>query len=315
MFGPCAVSWQWLTSVGTYACKRALAESALCFRDQVRNGAPGKDFTSIIDISCRTTSTDPRDKVYALLSLIDPRIRALIQPDYDKSVPRVFAEATYASIAGTGRFNLLLFVHGSGHRLPSWAYNFATCQTFPWTLPEDQVPFTPQNFPDIVGSCPLHTTANVSYDDEHGALIIKGRRLGCVAAQALILPTKEWAPENNKSTYRIPRALSKPLHLPLHTHSSSPARKAPTTSTASSTPSSAPSTAAAIPRSLFATFSTTGVRTLLGTPLYGASTQATSKTAYPGSIVSRSSSKNTAFWVLDQRRAGSSSYPTGVLRR
>ncbi|KAF2163022.1 hypothetical protein M409DRAFT_57702 [Zasmidium cellare ATCC 36951] len=122
--------WQWLVSGGRYARKDVLASSAHSFREGHFHSASDKTFLSVLGTVRRTTSTDPRDKVYAVLSLVDSSIRSYIRPDYSKSVAEVFAEATHASIAASGTLDLLLFSCKSitgKERLPpvpSWAFDF-----------------------------------------------------------------------------------------------------------------------------------------------------------------------------------------------
>ncbi|KAK5721830.1 hypothetical protein LTR15_006423 [Elasticomyces elasticus] len=75
----------------------------------------------------QTQATNPRDKVYSLLGLIDPGERALITIDYSKEVAWVFAEATYASIVGISNLNILHLVkqEKSDIPLPSWVVDFS----------------------------------------------------------------------------------------------------------------------------------------------------------------------------------------------
>lgn len=80
-------------------------------------------------------ATDPRDKVYSLLSIIKPEEARLVQPDYTKTCARVFTEASYASIVGSGIHGALGLVKlgtlGDETRiegLPSWAADFTILQ-------------------------------------------------------------------------------------------------------------------------------------------------------------------------------------------
>ncbi|KAK5699511.1 hypothetical protein LTR97_005639 [Elasticomyces elasticus] len=76
----------------------------------------------------QTQATDPRDKVYSLLGLIDPTESALITIDYNKEPTWVFAEATYASIVATGNLNILHLVKQEKSvdiTLPSWTVDFS----------------------------------------------------------------------------------------------------------------------------------------------------------------------------------------------
>ncbi|PIA97229.1 Heterokaryon incompatibility protein 6, OR allele [Cercospora beticola] len=75
----------------------------------------------------QTEATDPRDKVYSLLALIEPAESALVEIDYKKPVPWVYAEATYASILASGNIHILGLVKGdrSDLELPSWCVDFS----------------------------------------------------------------------------------------------------------------------------------------------------------------------------------------------
>jgi len=75
-------------------------------------------------------ATDPRDKIYSLLSITTQEEAQLIKPDYSKTVAQVFAEASYASIVGSGHYDLFSYLELNKPRLdasdalPSWALDF-----------------------------------------------------------------------------------------------------------------------------------------------------------------------------------------------
>lgn len=58
-------------------------------------------------------ATDLRDKVYSLEGVTRADEAALLLPDYSKTVAQVFAEATFASIAGSQNFDALFYATGS----------------------------------------------------------------------------------------------------------------------------------------------------------------------------------------------------------
>ncbi|KAM3421450.1 hypothetical protein BST61_g1843 [Cercospora zeina] len=74
----------------------------------------------------QTEATDPRDKVYSMLALIEPADSALIEIDYKKPVSWVYAEATHASIMASGNIHILGLVKGdkSELELQSWCVDF-----------------------------------------------------------------------------------------------------------------------------------------------------------------------------------------------
>ncbi|KAK3058475.1 hypothetical protein LTR09_000039 [Extremus antarcticus] len=73
----------------------------------------------------------PEDKVYSLLSLIDPEEVSLIPVDYGLSTALVFARATYAFIVTRKSFAIMELVHLEAnlqHEIPSWAVDFTAEQ-------------------------------------------------------------------------------------------------------------------------------------------------------------------------------------------
>ena len=72
----------------------------------------------------RQHCTDPRDKIYSVLSMTYPSVRESLKPDYAKSVSQVFTMAIAADITHGGDLNALLLVdHGERptiEGLPSW---------------------------------------------------------------------------------------------------------------------------------------------------------------------------------------------------
>ncbi|EME78762.1 uncharacterized protein MYCFIDRAFT_83881 [Pseudocercospora fijiensis CIRAD86] len=75
----------------------------------------------------QTQSSDPRDKVYALLGLLDERESDLVTKDYNIGLDTLYIEATYAAIAANQNLHILQFVKSarSDLALPSWAVDFS----------------------------------------------------------------------------------------------------------------------------------------------------------------------------------------------
>lgn len=87
-------------------------------------------------------ATDLRDKVFSLIGVTRPQEAQFIRPDYSKSVPQVFAEATFAVMEGSGNLGALFYADGvtdacehvpfslrPRHRienLPTWAVDFTS---------------------------------------------------------------------------------------------------------------------------------------------------------------------------------------------
>ena len=76
----------------------------------------------VLEIARQSSSTDPRDKVYALLNLCSDATSALIQPDYNLDTSEVFTKVACALIrAGQGpRLLLNAGVLDQTSSLPSW---------------------------------------------------------------------------------------------------------------------------------------------------------------------------------------------------
>ncbi|KAI0861775.1 HET-domain-containing protein [Xylaria cubensis] len=77
-----------------------------------------------------STTTDPRDKVYSLLSFLNPIEKDLVYPDYRVSTELVFSRATYAAFKGPTKFAMLELIIFDTSRasinLPTWVYDFRT---------------------------------------------------------------------------------------------------------------------------------------------------------------------------------------------
>ncbi|KAL5328035.1 hypothetical protein ACEPPN_005742 [Leptodophora sp. 'Broadleaf-Isolate-01'] len=87
---------------------------------------PGRALERLLDSTKKAICYDPRDRIYAVLSLLheqDP-IRRAIEPDYSKSVEQVYQEVTMRQIQLTGQLRLLtlctFWSSGSSLQLPSW---------------------------------------------------------------------------------------------------------------------------------------------------------------------------------------------------
>ncbi|KAL9024164.1 MAG: hypothetical protein Q9196_006719 [Gyalolechia fulgens] len=65
------------------------------------------DTYRLLHVSRQVFSTDPRDKVYGLLGLLDKRIVALIKPDYTDTVENVYRSFTVAIVKATGSLDAI----------------------------------------------------------------------------------------------------------------------------------------------------------------------------------------------------------------
>ncbi|KAK5170185.1 uncharacterized protein LTR77_004770 [Saxophila tyrrhenica] len=89
---------------------------------------------SIHDVVLYTSTAsckNPSDKVYSVLSLIDPKEASMMPVDYRLSPVQVFARATYAAIVVQRTFailELIGFKNTSVHRQSSWTVDFTSEQ-------------------------------------------------------------------------------------------------------------------------------------------------------------------------------------------
>lgn len=123
------------------------------------------DLLEALNSARNCSSTDPRDKLYALIGMADEKTRSAIPIDYSKSVEEVFTRAAAALIERnnsldviSSAFSIPGFMHGA-QSLPTWVPD--------WT---DQVTYLrvpPQFLSDEVGPWRFKTRIKtVSYAEE-----------------------------------------------------------------------------------------------------------------------------------------------------
>lgn len=100
--------------------------------DELRQGIKTggtKSITELVAASRTAGATDPRDKIYALFSMIPKAENRLIKVDYRKDVGTVYAEAMASAFANGKGLKLLsttsLSDPASGLSYPSWVPDFA----------------------------------------------------------------------------------------------------------------------------------------------------------------------------------------------
>lgn len=77
--------------------------------------------------------SNPRDRVYSLLSLIDSREAQAISSDYQEPCEETFARATFAAIKAQKTFKIFELINFDQPRLenlPTWAVDFTMIQNF-----------------------------------------------------------------------------------------------------------------------------------------------------------------------------------------
>jgi hypothetical protein len=77
--------------------------------DPSQVGLPGRafDFLSSLRGQCIRNCGDRRDKVYSILSMIDPNARQVLHPDYSKSVPSIYIATVKAYVSVFKNLNIL----------------------------------------------------------------------------------------------------------------------------------------------------------------------------------------------------------------
>lgn len=94
---------------------------------RIKSKIPLYSLGEILLLVSSTSCSDPRDKVYAVLSLIDCPEWRTIKPDYTKGCGEVFASATFATVAATRTVDalaLVRFLRPRSSELPTWAVDF-----------------------------------------------------------------------------------------------------------------------------------------------------------------------------------------------
>lgn len=82
-------------------------------------------------------ATDPKDKVFSLLNMINPEETSIIGSNYEMSAAEIFARATYASLVVQNDYSILGLVDFATCRdpcLPTWTVNFESAD-LPSTIP------------------------------------------------------------------------------------------------------------------------------------------------------------------------------------
>lgn len=106
----------------------ATVEEIQFHQDSDVDGKP-IDIHRLLHYSREVFSTDPRDKVYGLLGLLDERIAALVKPDYTDTVENVYRSFTLAILEATGSLDVIRHCASSeSSNFPSWVPDLAIAQ-------------------------------------------------------------------------------------------------------------------------------------------------------------------------------------------
>ncbi|KAL8708988.1 MAG: hypothetical protein Q9220_006197 [cf. Caloplaca sp. 1 TL-2023] len=131
-------------------------------------------------------STDPRDKIFALIGLIDhiaalrgPSDKSFLTADYSKPVEQVYLEVTTSVLRNTDRLSLLLLTADPILRrysnLPSWVIDYSVKGPIPLLLWGDETDRV-SHFDVAKG----YSKAYLSFSDDGLRLKLNGHKLGSV---------------------------------------------------------------------------------------------------------------------------------------
>jgi hypothetical protein len=87
-------------------------------------------------------ATDPRDKVYGILNVVEKSEAALIEVDYRQTVKEVYTAAVKAIIQITHRLDIISFYStkdSNPHKLQSWVPDFSSSSGPPWGLESESI--------------------------------------------------------------------------------------------------------------------------------------------------------------------------------
>ncbi|KAI1324202.1 heterokaryon incompatibility protein-domain-containing protein [Xylariaceae sp. FL0255] len=123
---------------------------------EVCNSRYLNDFFWLMVMSRKQKCSEPRDKIYGVLSLCPSRLRQCIEPQLEKSVAEVYQDAFLVYTAVTGRLDLLSHInHGtSSWESPSWVPDWsqgadntlqAVCQSAAAGMSKASFEVTPSN--------------------------------------------------------------------------------------------------------------------------------------------------------------------------
>jgi hypothetical protein len=94
-----------------------------------RSASVNKTFLDILDLTATRATTDPRDRVFALLShpsarlesSVDASVELVTEPDYTKNVPDVYVDVARNHIIATRSLDVLSYIrYNRSPGIPSW---------------------------------------------------------------------------------------------------------------------------------------------------------------------------------------------------
>ena len=125
-------------------------------------------------------ATDPKDKVYALLGLMQGQIDLLVIPDYTLSTAETFARATSALIRSDANLNALIGPRLRQPGMPSWVMDLLPTENAESVLFFQNI-FKRIKSSNVFNTCGLH---KLHYALKIGTLELRGIRLDVVSKSA-----------------------------------------------------------------------------------------------------------------------------------
>ena len=139
----------------------------------------------LLDTSRAVFATDPRDKVYGLLALMDENLASLVQPDYTDTVLNVYGSFALATIEATDKLDIIRHAgRTSDPTFPSWVPDW-TEQPKLCALTMSDSFFTASG----ASVADLHRLADPRLLSCKGFIVDRFDGLGCMWA-------KGWSPES-----------------------------------------------------------------------------------------------------------------------
>jgi hypothetical protein len=132
-------------------------------------------------LAMHTDCLDPRDRIYAILSLLNPQVASLIQPDYSKAIGDIYTDAVMAEIEGTKFLSVLGLCNFPDQacplKQPSWVPDFSTPTLF------DR--FDTFNILSKATGCSQQETR---YEKTSRSLIIRGKLIDAISFISAPMP-------------------------------------------------------------------------------------------------------------------------------
>jgi hypothetical protein len=102
-------------------------------------GFRNADFLTLLHTTRNCEATDPKDKIFAILGLVDRRTRSQVPVDYSRSIVDIYTNVATAVIAERKSLDIIQYGCGNGSvsqlmGLPSWVPDWSKLSVRPMTL-------------------------------------------------------------------------------------------------------------------------------------------------------------------------------------